>query len=324
MGKHGCVTHELVDDIRLRSVKRVLVMSDILGGVEDLEGETVQELTLGEKTSDWLQSPASFGLKELRDIFKLRNLSFAQIDFLLKLCDGPVEFRAGMVLEQTNEVAVTEGPYVFLLLSVLESWDWVSHLVRQGQIGDFFSSCTIDRVTEAGVVSILNTIAFRQNSFSDVIEIINVNWEPRDGLGANLGKSHSNSFKLIHGFLHIFLLKVTMEVNVEVDHLFVACGLGRAGLDASHIDVVISQDLKSVVEGTFTIRKREQNTTAVLHVPKLDCVVGVALASHDVCKISHSHHSTKLCLLDRHDEFALVSHSLEGSSLKWSKVEHFD
>ena len=99
MGKHGCVTHELVDDIRLRSVKRVLVMSDILGGVEDLEGETVQELTLGEKTSDWLQSPASFGLKELRDIFKLRNLSFAQIDFLLKLCDGPVEFRAGMVLE---------------------------------------------------------------------------------------------------------------------------------------------------------------------------------------------------------------------------------
>jgi len=41
MGKHGSVTHKLVNNIRLRSVKRFLMMSDILGGMEDLESKTV-------------------------------------------------------------------------------------------------------------------------------------------------------------------------------------------------------------------------------------------------------------------------------------------
>ena len=181
MGKHGSVTHKLVNNIRLRSVKRFLMMSDVLGGMEDLEGKTVQELTLGEKTSNRLQSPSCLSFEERRDIFKLRNLSLAQINLFLKLCDSPVKFFTCVVFEQMNEFFVTEGPHVFLLLSVLKSWDFIDHFVLHCQIGDLLSSCAIDGVAETWVVSILNTIAFGQNPFSDVIEVIHIDWEPGNG-----------------------------------------------------------------------------------------------------------------------------------------------
>jgi len=36
--EHGCMAHELVNDIRLWSIERLLVMSNVLGRVEHFEG----------------------------------------------------------------------------------------------------------------------------------------------------------------------------------------------------------------------------------------------------------------------------------------------
>ena len=59
MSKHGSVTHQLVQNVRLRRVKRLCMVSNILRRVENLESEAIQELTLGQETTDWLQSPTS-------------------------------------------------------------------------------------------------------------------------------------------------------------------------------------------------------------------------------------------------------------------------
>ena len=47
VSKHRGVTDQLVDDVRLRSVLWRSMMSDILSAMEDLESQSIQELTLG-------------------------------------------------------------------------------------------------------------------------------------------------------------------------------------------------------------------------------------------------------------------------------------
>lgn len=44
--EHGGMAEELVDDVGLRGVERHAVVADVLGRVEHLKGETVQELAL--------------------------------------------------------------------------------------------------------------------------------------------------------------------------------------------------------------------------------------------------------------------------------------
>ena len=46
MSKHGCVTHQLVQNIWLWGVEWLRFVSDVLGRMEHFEGEAVEELTL--------------------------------------------------------------------------------------------------------------------------------------------------------------------------------------------------------------------------------------------------------------------------------------
>ena len=48
-------------------------MSDILSRVENLESKSIQELSLSQKTTNWLELPSSFLLKEITDGLQLRN-----------------------------------------------------------------------------------------------------------------------------------------------------------------------------------------------------------------------------------------------------------
>lgn len=64
MRKHGGVTHQLVNDVRLRRVQRLCVVPNVLCRVEHFKGQSVKELALGQQSSDRLQSPASPRLEE--------------------------------------------------------------------------------------------------------------------------------------------------------------------------------------------------------------------------------------------------------------------
>ena len=179
MREHWGVAHQLVDNIRLRGVQRLSMMSNILSGVENLEGEAVKELTLGEETTYRLESPASTCAQKVRDIIQLWNLGFTEVDFFLELIDSPVELVTSIILEHIDQIFVAECPHIFLLLCVIESLDRIDHLVVEGHLGTLTPARDIDRVTEAWMVSFLNAITFRQNSLSDMIKVIDINGEPR-------------------------------------------------------------------------------------------------------------------------------------------------
>ena len=97
----------------------------------------------------------------------------------MELIDSPVELVTSISLEQINQISVAEGPYIFLLLCVLESLNWIDHFVVEGHLGDLTPPRDIDRVAEARMVSFLNAITFRQYSLTDMIKVIDINGEPR-------------------------------------------------------------------------------------------------------------------------------------------------
>lgn len=84
------MTHELMDDIRLRSVKGLRRMSDILSRMEDSEGKGIQELSLCQESSNGPHSPSSLLLQILANIFELRDISLRETTVLLHLFKGSI------------------------------------------------------------------------------------------------------------------------------------------------------------------------------------------------------------------------------------------
>ena len=77
---------------------------------------------------------------------------------LLKLVDRPIKLVASISLEQLDQVAIAEGPHIFLNLGVFEALDRIDHSVVHGHLGDLAPSGNIDRVPEAWMVRILDAV----------------------------------------------------------------------------------------------------------------------------------------------------------------------
>lgn len=129
--------------------------------MEYLKCKTVEELSLGKQSSNWLQTPSGLALEEVRDVRKLRDLVRSESHFFLELTDGPVEFLAGVCIEHGCKIFIAEPPGVLLILSVDKARDLVLHLVIEGDLGNFISTLAVFLVGEAGVVRLLDTVAFR-------------------------------------------------------------------------------------------------------------------------------------------------------------------
>ena len=68
MCEHGSMAHQFVDNIGLRRVKRLSVVTNVLGRVEYPEGQAIEELALREQSANRLQAPPSSLLEELGDV----------------------------------------------------------------------------------------------------------------------------------------------------------------------------------------------------------------------------------------------------------------
>lgn len=192
-------------------------MSDVLGGVENLERKTIEELTLCEEATNWLKSPAGLGLQKLGDIFKLGNVIVAETNFLFKLINGPVEFLASISLEQGFQSVVAELPGVFLVLGVFKTSNWLVNLVFKGQICDLLTANTVLLVAEAGMICILNSVTFTQNSLANEVEVLNLGGEPWYGGSAQFGNINSQVLLNLGGtFLNISVTKRAHKVDMEV------------------------------------------------------------------------------------------------------------
>ena len=85
MSKHRSMAKQLMQDVWLWCVKRLRRMPDVLSRVEYSKCESIEEFSLRQQSTDWLESPASLCLEESRDVFKLWNLIAVHSDFLLEL-----------------------------------------------------------------------------------------------------------------------------------------------------------------------------------------------------------------------------------------------
>lgn len=93
---------KLVDYIRLWSVEWFTMMSDVLGRVEYSEGQSIQELSLGQQPANRPESPTSLFFQEVADFLQLRDLFFSEPDMFLKLIDCPIELLACISFEKTH------------------------------------------------------------------------------------------------------------------------------------------------------------------------------------------------------------------------------
>ena len=65
------MTDHLVDDVWLGDVVRGLVVPNVLGAAEHLEGEGVEGFSLAEDAIDWFQGEPGFGLEVVADLLEL-------------------------------------------------------------------------------------------------------------------------------------------------------------------------------------------------------------------------------------------------------------
>lgn len=71
--KHERMAQLLVHYVGFWRVHRLSVVPDLLRAVEHAEGESVQELALGEQARDWPQPEIRLLLEKFIDVIHLRN-----------------------------------------------------------------------------------------------------------------------------------------------------------------------------------------------------------------------------------------------------------
>ena len=113
-------------------------------------------------------------------------------------------------------MAVAECPNILLNLVVFKSRNRVYHLVFHGHLGDFRTPCSVNWVVEAWMVSFLDAVALRQNSFAYMVKVIDIDREPWNGLRAYFRDSFRDCFKLFHCSLYVLIFEGPVEVDVEV------------------------------------------------------------------------------------------------------------
>lgn len=229
-------------------------MPDVLGRVEHLESEAIQELTLCQQAADGLQSPASLLCQISGDRLELRDIIFSEtFDVPLELLDYLVRLIARISHHQSLELRVAVLPHAELLGRVIDVWnDRVVNFVVECNLSDHLTALTVDRVTEARVVSFLNTIAFTEHSVADLIEVLDTRREPGHLDRIHLLNLHSNLTYFLECLLNIMIMAGAFKVDREIDVALVAQHkLARSRLDSRHVNVVARENGQHLVQDTL-------------------------------------------------------------------------
>lgn len=265
-----------MDNIRFGSVQRIRVMSNILGRMECLECQSIEEFALSKKTTYRLQSPASLALQILWDSFKLWDFILTEVYVFLEILDSPVEFFASTVLEHLHQARINVLPHTFFFRSVFKRGNRFTNSVVKSNLRNELTSLSVNWVFKARMVSFLNTITFRKNPLAKAIHIWKLSWEPWYLSGSNRSDIMSDLAQLNHCFAHIMLLEGTSKIDeefhvahVSVDHF------GWSRLDPCHIDIVLGKYTKCLVKYTGFILEDQTNWDTVLGFPKIEAVVRI-------------------------------------------------
>ena len=284
MSEHGSMTQKLVNNVGLGRVEWSGVMPDVLGRVENFECEAIQEFALRQKTTHWFKAPACARLEELRNVFKLWDSVSSKTDIFLEFRNSPIELLARIGLVKFGKCFVAELPGGNLLLRVLETGNLLANLVIKGEICDFFSACAVDRISEAGVVCILDTISLGECALADKIKVAHFKREPWDNCVSNFLKSTDDRLEFIHTGLNILVIVGPLEINVDVHGSEpVRSRLRWFAMDLREIHIVLIHERENFSQGALLIWEGDNNAGAVLGFPKLQVVVEPVVAG------AHSH-----------------------------------
>lgn len=116
--EEGDVADDLMDDVWFRCVVRRFMVSDVLGAAEDLVGEGIHELSLGENAADRLDSEAGgllqyvVELGQLGDLLVVDAVGLHELELFLVL---PAE---SLLVEWTHLV-VDVAPEIVFLFGIL-------------------------------------------------------------------------------------------------------------------------------------------------------------------------------------------------------------
>ena len=173
--EEGDVAEELVADVGLGGVVGVLVVADVLGGVEHPEGEAGEEVPGGEEAGHGAQGEPGDAAEEVGDGLQLGDLPGAVAHVLLEEGEHVVVLVAGVGLVHGLQLGVHRPPHALLHLGVLhfrngravlgkENYHRKSaisylaqgglHLVVEGDVGELLPPGAVDGVGEAGVVAV--------------------------------------------------------------------------------------------------------------------------------------------------------------------------
>lgn len=188
-----------MDDVWFWGIQGHAVVSDVLCGVEDSEGEAVQELALSEEAAHWLESPTSLLLQVLRDVVELGDRILSETYMLLELIDCPVELLARIGLEKLAKPGVAVLPHLLLRLVVIYDGDiHIIQLIVKGCLSNHSTSLTVLFVIKTGVIGILDAVSGSQDSLADSVEVDHLCGEPGNLRSVEYVHSKANFLQLTY------------------------------------------------------------------------------------------------------------------------------
>mmetsp|Transcript_11415 Transcript_11415/g.19269 ORF Transcript_11415/g.19269 Transcript_11415/m.19269 type:complete len:300 (-) Transcript_11415:37-936(-) len=247
------------------------VVADVLRGMEYLEGQSVQELSLGEQASYWFQSPPSLAGQILGDVVQLGDgLGSVPVHLLLHVVEGVVGLFAPVLAKERADLRVAEVPYVDLVLVVVDAGDLgVAHLVPQRRPPDVPPPFHVLRVLEARVVDVLDAISLTKHFLSDVVEVTHVSRKPRNFDGVQLLHVLSELGDLAQSLLHVGVGAFPVEVDFELEvPLVLPEPLLRPALDAERVDLLLIEDIEHSHQRPLGVGQGDAETRAVIRLPE--------------------------------------------------------
>jgi len=100
------------------------------------------------------------------------------------------------------------------------------------------------------MIRFLDTVTFTKNTFTDVVEVLNLGGEPWHFSSTDLSQAHTKVAQLTHGLAHVVVVPSPVEVKVEAHQPLLVDDFLGARLNGCHVDSVVGEDTQSLVENT--------------------------------------------------------------------------
>ena len=98
------------------------------------------------------------------------------------------------------------------------------------------------------MVCVLDSVSFRQRPLSNVVKIVDVDWEPGNLSRADLRDLFGKGFQFFHSLLNVYIIEAAIKVDIEVDSTLVGGrSLWWARLNACHVDFIFCKHAESLV-----------------------------------------------------------------------------